>query len=234
MRPNIIGISGRIGSGKDTVGKIIQYLTSEAYTSRGRTYEEFLRGNSNPDVFGYYYHSDWEIKKFAGKLKEVASLLTGISVHKFEDQEFKKTNLPSAWDRPIPGEDWVDGEPVLVPMTVRQLLQTVGTDCMRSSLHDNVWVNALFADYAPPKMSEYNPSKWLITDTRFPNEVDAIKSRGGIIIKVKRDEADSKPATHVSETSLDNYAFDYVIDNNSTLENLIIKTQEMLDKYSLK
>lgn len=30
----IIGISGKIGSGKDTIGKIIQYLTSECYKWR--------------------------------------------------------------------------------------------------------------------------------------------------------------------------------------------------------
>ena len=27
---------------------------------------------------------------------------------------------------------------------------------------------------------------WIITDVRFPNEADAIKGRGGIIIRVNR------------------------------------------------
>lgn len=63
---SIIGISGRMGSGKNTVGDIIKKL---CLTNNGPKYEQ---------------------KSFAGKLKQIASLLTGIPVEKFEDQEFKK------------------------------------------------------------------------------------------------------------------------------------------------
>jgi hypothetical protein len=234
MKPTIIGISGLIGSGKDTTGKIIQYLTSEAYLTRNRSYEEFLRGNSNPDAFGYYYHSPWEIKKFAGKLKEIASLLTGISIHQFEDQEFKKTNLGSEWNQTrLYNSDapWMTGnETYEVPLTVRELLQKVGTECMRDCLHENVWVNALFADYEGMYDIDIDRTiypNWLITDTRFPNEAQAIKSKGGIIVKVTR--PGEKPGTHYSETALNDYDFDYVINNNSSIEDLIIKTQKMLD-----
>jgi hypothetical protein len=92
---SIISINGKISSGKDTVGRIIQYLTSEsgdANSSKYRTYEEFLSkgGGSNLRNFDQHYVSDWEIKKFAGKLKQTASLLTGIPVEMFEDQEFKQ------------------------------------------------------------------------------------------------------------------------------------------------
>jgi hypothetical protein len=62
----LIGISGKIGVGKDTIGTIIQGL---------------LLTNKNQSS---------DIKKFAGKLKQTASLLTGVPVEKFEDQEFKK------------------------------------------------------------------------------------------------------------------------------------------------
>jgi dephospho-CoA kinase len=37
----VIGISGRIGSGKDTVGKIIQYLTSDYYYP-GYSFDRFF------------------------------------------------------------------------------------------------------------------------------------------------------------------------------------------------
>jgi hypothetical protein len=82
----LIGINGYAGSGKDTVGKIIQYLLSafngvnlEKILNKYEEYEWMLEEQS-----------EWEIKKFAGKLKQVASLLTGIPIEKFEDQEFKK------------------------------------------------------------------------------------------------------------------------------------------------
>src|SRR6187549_2106853 len=118
----IIGISGYIGSGKDTIGSIIQAEAVE----------------------------DWEIKKFAGKLKQIASLLTGIPVQKFEDQEFKKTYLGEEWSifepsGPLTNSPFVAGEMKL--MSIRTFLQRLGTEGIRTGVHTNAWVNALFADY---------------------------------------------------------------------------------------
>lgn len=220
MKRNLIGISGKIGSGKDTVGSIIQYLTSEAYTVRDRSYQSFLRGHQNPDTFGHYYYSPWKIKKFAYKLKEIASILTGINIMNFEDQEFKKTDLPHEWDTWYPNLDRPE------PMTVRTLLQKIGTDCMRDCLHKNVWVNALFAKFRPNVAGEDFPSHWLVTDCRFPNEAVAIKERNGILIRVTRPGED--PGTHESETALDNWDFDIVIENNGSIEDLIEKVKTQL------
>ncbi len=161
----IIGINGKIGSGKDTVGKIIQYLTSEcgdSNSSRHRTYAEFLKrgGGSNLRNFDQHYVSDWEVKKFAGKLKTTASLLTGIDVEKFEDQEFKKTFLGQEWDY----IEYMNNSPrgSITKMTIRELLQKLGTEAMRDGLHTNVWVNALFADYVP--ISDISKSNTCVDD----------------------------------------------------------------------
>jgi len=75
--------------------------------------------------------------------------------------------------------------------------------------------------------------QWIVTDTRFPNELEAIKSRNGLTIRVKRDfesptvEDGIKPL-HESETALDNSTFDYEIDNSGTLEELVEKVKEIL------
>ena len=93
---------------------------------------------------------------------------------------------------------------------------------------------------------------WIITDVRFPNELQAIKDRDGIIIRVNRSikipneitetafgkNTSSKIVTinfneHSSETALDNTEFDYVIDNNSTIEELIKKVKEILIKEKI-
>jgi hypothetical protein len=143
---NLIGINGLIGSGKDTVGKIIQYWTEYGLSGNGSCLEWL----NTPNIFinrGLY--PSWQVKKFASKLKEMCSILTGIPVEKFEDQDFKKTNLGEEWSAPILGEDWKDGKPINVPMTVRELLQKVGTDLFRDQLHPNVWINALFSDWKP-------------------------------------------------------------------------------------
>jgi guanylate kinase len=65
---------------------------------------------------------------------------------------------------------------------------------------------------------------------RFPNEMDAIKSRKGITIRVNRDNGtraiDLNP--HASETALDGHEFDYVIENDGSLEDLVQKVKEIL------
>jgi len=188
----VIGISGKAGQGKDTLAKMINYWY--ANTNWGPleiSLEEFIQ---DPH---YDFIEIWEIKKFAGALKKICAILLGVEESQFEDQEFKKSKLGPEWG-----------------MTVREFLQKVGTEAMRDSVHPDIWVNALFAYY-----TEYF-SKWIITDVRFPNEVQAIKKRGGIIIRIEGLPT-NKTTEHISETLLDNYQeFDYHINNPGTYTGL--------------
>lgn len=213
----IIGIAGRMGSGKDTVGSIIQYLTLG---------DEFSK--TNGDIIADMEH-DWycakksklQIKKFAGKLKEVASLITGVSVEMWEDQAFKQCRMPYGWG-----------------MTYREFLQKLGTEAMREGLHNDVWVNALFSDYrgvvkewdelGNDTIIEY-PS-WCITDMRFPNEMKAVKEKRGVTVRVSRTGIHTPKIEdlHPSETALDDFEFDYHIDNSGTIEDLIEKVRDIL------
>lgn len=242
----IIGINGKIGSGKDTVGKIIQWLTKPELDGQYigfQTYDDATLERLSP----------FKIKKFAGKLKTIASLLTGIPVEKFEDQEFKKTLLGNEWgtvkENPlnvIPAFEDVQFNHL---MSVRELLQKLGTEAMREGLHTNVWVNALFANYPSDNIiNEINQNtdgsygvkqpNWIITDMRFPNELDAVILREGITIRVVRPHGYTNPHTgeykemplsyHSSETALDDAEFDYEILNDGTIEDLIEKVREIL------
>jgi len=107
-------------------------------------------------------------------------------------------------------------------MTVRDFLQKLGTDGLRNGLHDNVWVNALMADY---KRIEYGDDEqgqypnWIITDCRFPNEAIAIKNAGGIMIRVDRPGVEPIN-NHPSEIGLDGWNFDYKIGNVSDIISL--------------
>jgi hypothetical protein len=185
----IISISGKIGSGKDTIAEIIKQEMPGA---------------------------GWEVKKFAGKLKEIATLLTSIPVTQFEDQNFKQTLLSSEWND-------TNGD----AMTVRDFLQRLGTEAMRLGLHENVWVNALFSDYQ-------NNSNWIITDTRFPNEIDACVHHGAITILVQRDSSNHIGTAHASETALDHYdQWDYIINNTGSMQNLRRKVGEILRENPL-
>ncbi len=207
----LIGISGKIGAGKDTVGVIIRQL---AITNNG---------------------ADWDIRKFAGKLKIVASLLTGISIEKFEDQEFKKTILGPEWGKETKSNPLNAIEPFkditfVEMMSVRDLLQKLGTEAMRNGLHQNTWVNALFADFK-------EDMHWIITDMRFPNEYKAIKDKGGITIRVNRPGHGTSmtdlASAHPSETALDGFEFDYTINNDGDLDKLISLVREILVKEAV-
>jgi hypothetical protein len=235
----IIGINGKIGSGKDTVGKIIQFLVANKNLPKDMQYVSLEELDGVVNVY-----SNWEIKKFAGKLKQIASLLTGIDIEDFEDQEFKKSHLGSEWgtvrSNPLNAVPVFEDVQFNHLMSVRELLQKLGTEAMRDGLHTNVWVNALFADY---KMSytqhpdiEYVNHKaypnWIITDMRFPNELEAVVEKGGITIRVSRTGIHTPKVEdlHPSETSLDDVEFNYHIDNSGTIEDLIEKVEEILIK----
>ena len=220
----IIGISGYSGSGKDTVGIIIQYLKAETKFPLRTVIKK-------PDIHEWWLEerSGWEVKKWAGKLKTIASILTGIPVQKFEDQEFKKSLLGPEWGtvRDIP----LSSIPVFADiqfnalMSVRELLQKIGTDALRDNLHQDVWVNALMVDYN-------DTLNWVITDTRFPNEAEAIKKAGGIIIRIERPGV--KPVNpHPSETSLENWKFDHVINNDGSLSDLTKKIKKVLKENKI-
>ena len=224
----IIGINGYAGSGKDTVGTIIQYLQT---TPSSVSLEDVL---DFPLTHQWWLEeaSGWEVKKWAGKLKAIASMLTGINQEKFEDQEFKKTNLDTQWDCNPPGKV---GTVYRQPMTVRDFLQKLGTDAIRDGLHTNAWVNALMADY---KKIDYNDDEqpeypnWIITDTRFPNEAQAIKDAGGLVIRVDRPGV--KPINdHPSEVGLDSWKFDYKIANVSDLKALTGTVEMILLKENI-
>ena len=220
----IIGISGYSGSGKDTAGIIIQHL-------KAGTKFPLKAVIKKPDIHEWWLEerSGWEVKKWAGKLKTIASILTGIPVEKFEDQEFKKSLLGPEWgtvtDIPLNSIPVFADIQFNALISVRELLQKIGTDALRDNLHQDVWVNALMVDYNPTL-------NWVITDTRFPNEAEAIKKAGGIIIRIERPGV--KPVNpHPSETSLENWKFDHVINNDGSLTDLTKKIKKVLKENKI-
>lgn len=159
-------------------------------------------------------------KAFANLVKVFASMLTGIPLSGFESAEDKAKELGPEWS-------CYDNLGLKIPMTRRLFLQKLGTDACNMNLHKDTWINGLFQDWTENE-------KWIITDVRFPQEVQAIKKRSGVVIRVVRPETDNSGDTHASETSLDNYkGFDYIIDNSGTLDDLRNQVKVVLTKLKL-
>lgn len=118
--------------------------------------------------------------------------------------------------RDVPLATAVDGlgwESVKVDSSdARWLLQRMGTEVGREMFGENFWV-----DQAMKKASQYD--KVVITDVRYPNELEAIKKASGQIWRVIKNDIGAVNR-HASETALDDYDFEYIIFNNDTKESL--------------
>jgi hypothetical protein len=198
----IIGLTGHKQVGKDTVARIIQFLTTVRENAVGFN-EAFLQQAIFGEAEYVVKDSSWQIKKFAYAVKQICSILTGIPIEDFEKEEVKNSYLEEEWwyygfsGEFIPylphisnAKEWKN---VLVKPTIRELMQKVGTDAMRDNVHTDVWVNTLMRQYIRELDNGYtgdntgwlgNYPNWIISDVRFPNECKAIKDRKGTIVKV--------------------------------------------------
>jgi hypothetical protein len=115
---------------------------------------------------------------FAGKLKDTVAVMFGVERGLMETNEGKQSQ--SGW-----GPD--------DPLTVRELLQWFGTEIVRDHIGKNFWVDALMKDVDRSKCDVF-----IVTDTRFANEAQAIKDRGGITCMVEGRAYENTPQ-HSSE-----------------------------------
>lgn len=202
----ILGISGKAGAGKDTVSKMIVYTIW--YYKHSQRLRPFDLEHYNKiyeqwdDVIDFTY---WYKTSFANKLKQCLSNILNVSISKFEDNEFKKSEV-----------EWLG-------ITVRELLQKFGT-AIRNEVCDDFWVKACLKDYD-------KNDNWIISDVRFKSEAKGIKDLEGIIVRVNREGAGA--GNHISEVDLDDYSFDYVINNDGSMEDLLLKVKEFCIAYNL-
>lgn len=114
----------------------------------------------------------------------------------------------------------------------RWLLQTVGTDRIRSKYPD-FWVDFIH------KILTCFPREWdyvLIPDCRFPNEIETIVKSGmdAVHLRVIRGNFES-PLTeeqqkHPSETALDSYTPDCWVSNDGTIRDLNMTIEKWVEE----
>jgi hypothetical protein len=109
------------------------------------------------------------------------------------------------------------------------LLQWWGTNVRRSQNPD-YWI-----DRVASKLSTLpSETRVVLPDTRFPNEAEFIRARGGLLWKVARPNRPiDRPVDHPSETALQDYSWDEVIQNDGTLDDLQIRVRTLACSLSL-
>lgn len=206
----LIALSGKAKSGKNTVATILRladsWKNSDYFKIRYPDKKYFIKHciELHSDV-GTQCSTYSEVA-FASVLKFCVALIFGIEdPNDLNDQLFKESeNSLGLTDK--------EGN----KYTYRQILQLLGTEVGRA-IHPDLWVNSLFAHLD-------KDDNYIITDVRYVNEAEACKEAEGIVVRINRDVPEME---HSSETELDNYEFDHVIDNNGSLEELINKVLQL-------
>lgn len=152
---------------------------------------------------------------FADPIKEMAKLMFPHLPRKylFGSSKYRSEIVPGAFK---------EGQ----PLTVRQLLIDLGTGVGRA-YNETTWLDAF--NYAFKKAEKGNKSMVIVTDVRFRNEFDHLKKLGFYQIRLVRD-AYTK-IDHSSETNQDSIKdeeFNFIINNNGTLEDLKNKVNKII------
>ena len=201
----IIGVCGFIGSGKDTIA---DYLVN---------------------VHGFRRES------FANTLKDAVAAVFGWDRVMLEG----RTKEAREWREQV--DPWWAERLDMPNLTPRWVLQYWGTEVCRRSFHDDIWIASVENKLRRSK------DDIVISDCRFPNEIASIKQAGGVIVCVNRGELPSwhimaakankgdllaaeklkALGVHASETAWVGTDFDYVLDNNNSLDYLFKQVEEI-------
>lgn len=183
---SIIGLTGYAQSGKDTAAAGLIGLGWER-----RAFADALRGGLY--VLNPYIPVGHKESAALGKVPSRTSLADGgylwTGVYRLQElvNQF-------GWDL----------LKVAVP-EVRRLQQVYGTEAGRDIHGENCWVDALARTMEPGV-------NYVVTDVRFPNEVEDIHSLGGKVVRIQRPGVVAVNA-HVSD-DIDRLRVDWCISNN--------------------
>lgn len=217
---HIFLISGKLRSGKNQFADYVKEIAE----SKGMTV--------NTDLFAKSL-KEWCNEDFRA-LTDYLNQILELTI--FDFMVFQKSYNIKNIDIPITrlkelitkDENWYENKN---PIT-RILLQTYGTEIFRKRVDQDWWVKQL-----KNRVLQSNSDITLITDVRFPNEIECFKKDipkdfTVTTIRINRDlNREAGFNEHESEKALDNYnEFDYVINNNGTLEDLKEGAKELISR----
>jgi hypothetical protein len=169
----------------------------------------------------------WNKISFADSLKDCVSAVFGWPRHLLEGD----TEESRIWREQV--DPWWAEHLGMPNLTPRWILQFWGTEVLRQSFHNDIWIHSVRR-----KLSNAN-SNFVIPDTRFPNEIKMIKEVGGEIWLVKRGKDPEwlqkyqshsiiPDDIHASEWMWAKSDFDHVVYNDGTLEDLYNRVDDLI------
>lgn len=130
-------------------------------------------------------------------------------------------------------------------ITPRHAMQILGTEVGRL-VHQDTWIRkclttiteaqqglpVMLIDHEQRRFRVHQwpagqASRWVICDVRFPNESEMIQANGGHVVKVFRPGIGASGDLHVSETNVDLVRENFLLVNDSTLEDLAAKVSAL-------
>jgi len=180
-------------------------------------------------------------ESFASALKDAAAVLFDWPRYLLEGD----TNESREWREII--DPWWSEKLNIPNFTPRYALQYLGTDILRTHFNSDIWFLTV------QNKIRKNPNQhFVISDVRFPNEVNFIKENNGKLIRINRGplpiwydtallankgntiakEAMIKTysSAHFSEWAWIGAEIDFQVNNNDTIENLKIQIDKILNK----
>jgi hypothetical protein len=185
---------------------------------------------SGKDTVADYLQNFHEFRResFASTLKDAVASVFGWDRTMLEG----RTKEAREWREQV--DPWWAARLDMPTLTPRWVLQYWGTEVCRKAFHDDIWIASLENKL---RLSKDNV---VISDCRFPNEIQSIRNAGGKIIWVQRGNLPDWYQTaldanaghnyafqelkmrkiHASETAWVGTDFDAILDNNHTIDAL--------------
>ncbi len=194
----IIGLTGARGAGKDTVAKMLASDDFVRTAFADALYIEAAEAYGVPvDLLQYRPTKETALmalalercadKGFVTQMREVFA--------KELDERAKHPWLPKSLDLfAADRQQEVLGQWLAAPRSPRFILQYWGTEYRRALFGDSYWRGKVAA-----QLRRYPERRFVITDVRFPDEADLLRSMGGLIIRVLR------PALSYEDKALDRH-----------------------------
>ena len=147
---------------------------------------------------------------FASPIKNFCNDVFGIPFEDMETEHGKQKPTHLRWcDLSAKLDVEIGDDRVEAFVTIRELLQIIGTEVFREGFYGPIWAEAPFLKKHRFKalMQTLPYDVVIITDCRFPNEVEESKKNNAFLVRVEMIDAKDSGDTHISETALDDWVW---------------------------